>query len=309
MSRQPALRPATGSLSTLGGIACMIGGGLGLALNSAVAKFLVAAYPAGQILFVRALFIYGIIALLVWRDGGPATLRIRNYRGQTARALCLATSTYLMVVSVGLLPLGDVFAINHASPLILTAFAALFLGEGVGWRRWTAILVGFAGILIMLRPTPATFQWAVLVPLLVAFLSATRDVITRHITNTESSTAILAYTTTIVMLAGLASSVVGDWRPVPLADLYIFALAALFQGTAHFLMIETFRLAEAKIVAPFKYSSILWAVFLGYLIWNDLPDAWIACGGSLVVGSGLYILHRERRRQARAPQHRSVDVS
>lgn len=296
MSRQPALRPATGSLSTFGGIACMVGGGLGLALNSAVAKFLVADYPPGQILFIRALFIYGIIALLVWRDGGIATLRIRNYSGQTARALCLASSTYLMVVSVGLLPLGDVFAINHASPLILTALAALFLGERVGWRRWTAILVGFAGILIMLRPTPAAFQWAALVPLFVALLSATRDVITRHITNTESSTAILAYTTTIILLVGLATSVFGNWQPVAWTDLHVFALAALFQGTAHFLMIETFRLAEAKVVAPFKYSTILWAVIIGYLIWGDLPDAWIISGGAVVVGSGLYILHRQRRR-------------
>ena len=296
MSRQPALRPATGSLSSLGGIACMVGGGLGLALNSAVAKFLVADYPPGQILFVRALFIYVIIALLVWRDGGLATLRISNFPGQTARALCLALSTYLMVVSVGLLPLGDVFVINHASPLILTALAALFLGERVGWRRWGAIVAGFAGIVVMLRPTPTAFQWAALIPLFVALLSATRDAITRHITNTESSTGILAYTTTIVMLAGLATAPFVDWRPIPWSDLYIFALAALFQGTAHFLMIETFRLAEAKIVAPFKYSSILWAVVLGYLIWGDLPDAWIIGGGTIVVGSGLYILHRERRR-------------
>jgi len=300
MSRQTALRPATGSLSSLGGIACMVGGGLALALNSAVAKFLVADYPPGQILFVRALFIFVVIALLVRRDGGPATLRIRNYKGQTARALCLASSTYLMVVSVGLLPLGDVFAINHASPLILTALAALFLGEGVGWRRWAAILVGFTGILIMLRPTPAAFQWAAFIPLFVALLSATRDVITRHITNTESSTAILAYTTTIIMLVGLATAPFVDWQPISWSDLYIFALAALFQGTGHFLMIETFRLAEAKIVAPFKYSTILWAVLLGYLIWGDIPDAWIVSGGALVVGSGLYILRRERRRKESA---------
>ena len=157
-------------------------------------------------------------------------------------------------------------------------------------------MVGFAGILVMLRPTPAAFQWAALVPLMVALLSATRDAITRHITNTDSSTAILAYSTTIIMLAGLATSVFIDWQPVAWTDLHVFALAALFQGTAHFLMIETFRLAEANVVAPFKYSSILWAVVIGYLIWGDLPDAWIISGGALVIGSGLYILHRERRR-------------
>ncbi len=276
----------------------MIVGGLFLALNSTVVKFLVDDYTSAQIMVVRALFIYFIIAAFIWRDGGLATLRVRNYGGQVARALCLASSTFLMILSVERLPLGDVFAINHASPLILTAMAAFLLGERVGWRRWCAVLTGFFGVLIMLRPTAAAFQVAALLPLTVAVLSATRDVITRKISATDSSTATLAVTTTVILFAGIGLTFVTGWNPIDPADIWIFALAALFQGVAHFLMIETFRLAEAKIVAPFKYCTIVWAMVIGYLFWSDVPDAWILTGGSLVVASGLYILHRERLRRA-----------
>ena len=274
--------PSPSSISPVKGIACMIAGGLFLALNSTVVKFLVDDYTSAQIMVVRALFVYFVVAALVWRDGGVATLRVRNYGGQLARALCLASSTFLMILSVERLPLGDVFAINHASPLILTAMAAFLLGERVGWRRWCAVLTGFLGVLIMLRPTPAAFQVAALLPLSVAVLSATRDVITRKISATDSSTATLAVTTTVILVVGLGLCLVTGWKPIDPADLWLFALA------------------EAKIVAPFKYCTIVWAMVIGYLFWGDVPDAWILTGGSLVVASGLYILHRERKRRAAA---------
>jgi len=137
---------------------------------------------------------------------------------------------------------------------------------------------------------------AALLPLAVAFLSAARDAITRRISSGDSSTATLAITTGVIVLGGVAMSLVTGWVPLRAGDLWLFVLCALFQGSAHFLMIETFRLAEAKVVAPFKYTSILWAVLIGYLFWNDIPDGWILTGGSIVVASGLYILHRERQR-------------
>lgn len=107
---------------------------------------------------VRGLFVCLIVGALIVRNGGVATLKITHPFGQTARALCLASTTLLMILSVERLPLGDVFAINHASPLILTAMAAVILLERVGWRRWNAVGTGFAGVLVMLRPTAAAFQ-------------------------------------------------------------------------------------------------------------------------------------------------------
>jgi len=287
---------STFSISRFKGIVCMIAAGALLALNSTIVKFLVVDYPPGQIMVLRGLLIFLIIGALIKRDGGIATLRISHPIGQLARALCLASSTFMMILSVKFLPLGDVFAINHASPLILTAIAAIALHERVGWRRWSAVIAGFIGTLIMLRPTPAAFQVAALLPLAVAFLSAARDAITRRISSGDSSTATLAITTGVIVLGGVAMSLVTGWAPLRAGDLWLFVLCALFQGSAHFLMIETFRLAEAKVVAPFKYASILWAVLIGYLFWNDIPDGWILTGGSIVVASGLYILHRERQR-------------
>jgi drug/metabolite transporter (DMT)-like permease len=294
------------SISPIKGIACVVGGGALLALNSTVAKFLVADYPAGQIMVVRALFVFLLVAVLVWRGGGMRTLRIRSPIGQLSRALCLATTTFLMILSVERLPLGDVFAINHASPLIMTALAVIFLGERVGWRRWLAITTGFIGVLIMLRPTAAAFQIAALLPLTVAFFSAVRDVITRRISATDSSTATFAVTTTVILLAGLGLCLFNGWAPIRPEHLWLFALAALFQGLAHFLTIEAFRLAEAKVVAPFKYATILWAMAIGYVFWGDVPDAWIIAGGTIVVASGLYILHRQRRDRAKSAVRAAV---
>jgi drug/metabolite transporter (DMT)-like permease len=288
------------SISPIKGIACVVGGGALLALNSTVVKFLVADYPAGQIMVVRGLFVYLVVAAFVWRDGSIRTLRIRSPIGQVSRALCLASTTFLMILSVERLLLGDVFAINHASPLIMTAFAVVFLGEQVGWRRWLAIMMGFVGVLIMLRPTAAAFQVAALLPLAVAFISAARDVITRRISATDSSTATFAVTTTVILLAGLTLSLFSGWAPIQPKDFGLFALAALFQGCAHFLTIEAFRLAEAKVVAPFKYATILWAMAIGYVFWGDVPDTWIIAGGTIVVGSGLYILHRQRRQRSKS---------
>jgi drug/metabolite transporter (DMT)-like permease len=291
---------SSSSLSPIKGIACVVGGGALLALNSTVVKFLVADYPAGQIMAVRALFVYLVVAAFVWRDGSIRTLRVRSPVGQLVRALCLASTTFLMILSVERLPLGDVFAINHASPLIMTALAVVFLGERVGWRRWLAVAVGFAGVLIMLRPTAAAFQAAALLPLAVAFLSAVRDVITRYISATDSSTATFAVTTTVILMAGLGLSAFSGWAPIQGDDLWLFVLAALFQGVAHFLSIEAFRLAETKVVAPFKYATILWAMAIGYVFWGDVPDVWIITGGTIVVASGLYILHRHRLRREKA---------
>jgi drug/metabolite transporter (DMT)-like permease len=291
---------SSSSLSPIKGIACVVGGGALLALNSTVVKFLVADYPAGQIMAVRALFVYLVVAAFVWRDGSIRTLRVRSPVGQLVRALCLASTTFLMILSVERLPLGDVFAINHASPLIMTALAVVFLGERVGWRRWLAVAVGFAGVLIMLRPTAAAFQAAALLPLAVAFLSAVRDVITRYISATDSSTATFAVTTTVIQMAGLGLSAFSGWAPIQGDDLWLFVLAALFQGVAHFLSIEAFRLAETKVVAPFKYATILWAMAIGYVFWGDVPDVWIITGGTIVVASGLYILHRHRLRREKA---------
>ena len=172
----------------------MVGGGALLMMNNAIVKLLTDTVPVGQILFVRGLFIFIPIALLAWRAGGFGSLRIQSVAGQAWRAVLTAAATLLMTISLKLLPLADVTAITFAGPLFVTGLAAWVLGERVGWRRWTAVAVGFAGIVVMTRPTGEALRWAVFLPLGVALVGAVRDVITRRMSTTETSVSMLCYT-------------------------------------------------------------------------------------------------------------------
>ncbi|MDP6788862.1 MAG: DMT family transporter [Rhodospirillales bacterium] len=284
--------------SSLKGIACMIGAGAFLMMNNAVIKLLTATVPVGQILFVRGLFVSVPIALLAWRAGGIGSLRIQSLSGQAWRAALTAVSTLLMTNALGQLPLADVTAITFAGPLFITCLATWVLGERVGWRRWTAVVVGFTGVILMTRPTGEALRWAIFLPLGVALVGAVRDIITRRMSVTETSVSMLCYTSIGVALSGLVTWPFG-WTVLETREVGLLALAACLLGTAQFLGIECFRHAEAAVAAPFKYSEILWAVVIGALIWGHLPDAWIVAGSALVVGSGLYILRRETRRRRR----------
>ena len=276
----------------------MVGASALLMMNNAVIKLLTATVPVGQILFVRALFVSIPIALLVWWAGGLGSLRVQSFAGQGWRAALTAASTMLMTVALGLLPLADATAITFAGPLFITCLATWVLSERVGWRRWTAVIVGFTGVVLMVKPTGEAMRWAVFLPLGVALVGAVRDVITRRISITETSVSMLCYTTIGVALSGLATWPFG-WSSLEAREVALMALAACLLGASQFLGIESFRYAEAAVAAPFKYSEILWAVLFGAIFWGHLPDQWIVAGSILVIGSGLYILHRETRRRRR----------
>jgi drug/metabolite transporter (DMT)-like permease len=285
------------------GIACMLIAGVLMTCNNAILKWVTTGYPAGEVIFIRAVFIWVPISILIWRSGGVRTVRIERVGLHAVRAACLIGSAFMYVIGLRYLPLADVTAISFSTPLFVTALAPLLLGETVGWRRWSAVVVGFLGILTVARPTGDVVAAAVLLPIGSAFWAAMRDMVTRRMTATESSNAILCTTTAAVMLAGLATFPFG-WRIPEPADLGLMALGGLFSGFGHHFMIEAFRNAEAVLVSPFRYITMIWAVLLGYLVWGDLPDRWVVVGVVLVVISGMYIFQREvmrRRESATAP--------
>lgn len=286
----------SGSSAPLRGVFYMIAGGALLTANDAVMKWLTGGYPTGQIMFIRGLFAFIPIGFLVWHAGGWRRLRINNLKGQGARALLVVMGTFCFVTGLSLLPLADAISIAFAGPLFVTALAAGYLKEVVGWRRWSAVCIGFIGVLVIIRPSGEAIQWAALFPLVASFTGAVRDIITRRIASTEQSECMLIVTTGAVCLAGLATLPFG-WVAIEKLDWLLFALSGVLLGGAHFLMIDTFRHAEAALVAPFKYTTIIWAVVLGYLVWGDFPDSWTLIGASVVVASGLYILKRETRRK------------
>ena len=277
------------------GCALMTAGCAVITVNDSIMKSLSGSYPIGESIFVRGLFVCIPIALLVYRGGGLHMLRVRNPLGQLVQAMALAGSMFLFVTSLRYLPLADAIALTFAGPLMLTAAAPWALGERVGWRRRCAVAVGFAGVLIMLAPGQDGLRWVALLPLGAAFFGAVRDIVTRRLVATETSLSLTACSLGFVTLCALATAGQG-WKPMSAGDAGLLAMAGCFVGAAFVLMIEAFRHAEATIVAPFRYSSVVWATILGVILFGDWPEPTMLAGVGLVVGSGLYILHREARR-------------
>jgi len=274
------------------GIGFMLAGTFFMSLNNAVLKWLTADYPPGQILFMRASFICIPIAFFIWRAGGWHSTRVVSVKGHALRAAFTVASAFFFVNGVKYLPLVDATAVTFAGPLFITILATIILGEKVGWRRWSAVIAGLIGVLIITRPTGDVIRLAVLLPLGSAFAGAMRDVITRRLAARETSNSILVTTTAAVACAGLLTLPFGWTMPTSL-DLAIVALGGMITGCGHYCLIETFRHAEAGLVAPFKYSSILWAVGLGFFVWGDWPDMLVMVGTAILIASGLYILRRE----------------
>lgn len=273
------------------GIVLMIGGLALLTLNDALAKWLSATYPVGEIVALRSGFIVLALGLFLFWRGGPAALKPVRFRHQALRSACFIASTFAIVTALSRLPLADVVAFTFASPLFIVALAGPLLGEYVVWRRWLAVLVGFAGVLVMARPTPNAFQWAACIALTAALFSALRDLVTRHISAVESSNLIVWYSMLAAVTAGLLSILVMPWRLPSLTDTGLFAINAAFNGGAHFMMIEAYRRAEASVVAPFRYTALLWGILFGFLLWGDMPGVWLLAGAMLVMGSGLYLFY------------------
>lgn len=284
------------SISPLRGIVCMVLALLVFTLSDAVSKWLTQGYPVGEIIFLRSFFMILPVLVMVRYRREKLSLRTENWRWHMLRTMLVVVSSFLIINSVRLLPLADAIAFLHAAPLMITALAFPLLGERVGWHRWGAVLAGFAGVLIMSRPTADSFQIAVMVPIAAAAATAVRDIVTRRMSTSESTNVMLIWSTVGLTLASALTLPFGWRTPTPF-DFGLMVVTGLLVGTAHYLMVESLRLAEAALVAPFKYSSIVWGVLLGYMIWGDLPDYWIVTGSSLIIGSGLYILHREYRQR------------
>lgn len=285
----------------LRGIACVLAAGFCLTLQDAVVKWLTGSYPVGEILAIRGSFAMVFAILLVWHHGGLLALRLPHIPGQIIRIVCVVLGTFCFVTATKHLPLATTLTITFAGPLIITAMAPHFLGEQVGWRRWSAVTVGFAGVILIFRPGFAAIDWAMLLALTVAFTTAIRDVVTRRIAINSNPAGMLFFVLLSVTLAGYATLPNGWVLPTP-GDFALFAMTGTMLGVAQFLMIVAFRYSEASLLAPFKYVGIVWATVLGFLIWGDLPGRWEIAGSALIIASGLYILHRETRARRHKPE-------
>ncbi len=287
------------SSGSLRGIACMLFSGIFLTSNDSITKWLVPHYPVGEILFLQGTLIAVLVAVIM-RLRGEQLFRIVRWPAHLYRGLLYAIGSFAFVYALKYLPLAEVIAIAFAGPLFMTLFGKLLLGETVGPHRLGAVVAGFVGILIVIRPGTAAMHWAALLPLIVALSDAFRDLITRTLTRDESSLRIIFTTAIILALSGGATSL-GGWHPVRSPDLLWFGLSASSFVVAHYFMVEAFRHAQVVVVAPFRYFLIVWATISGFLFWGEVPDFAVVVGVAVVILAGIYIGIREARlgRQAR----------
>lgn len=283
--------------STTGrGILFMVASMAFLTMTDAMTKWLVASLPVGEIIALRALIaLFGLLLLaLVWHRRFP--LVRHNLPGQLLCAALVVATLFLFTTSLRYLPLAVAIVIVYAAPLFVTALAPVFLGETVGWRRWAAVLAGFLGVAVVMRPGAGALNWAVLLPFAGAFTLALRDITTRRLTATVPTLSILTVTLLLCILGGGATAL-PDWVEPNGGQLLLLTLSALLFSLGQVSMIEAFRHAEASLVAPYKYTAVLWAVVAGLIIWGEQPDHWDLAGSALIVGSGLFTLYRQRIRR------------
>jgi drug/metabolite transporter (DMT)-like permease len=264
---------------------------------------------------------YGMVLLalapvLAWkwpeRPLAPRPPRLHQLRG----ALLIFTATPV-VYALRYLSLETATAISFASPLFVTALSVPFLGEKVGWRRWAAVGLGFVGVLLIVKPGTDSFHWAMLLPLTTSLFWASGLIITRSMRGTEKPLTVLAWSTGAGFLVILPLAILKYEQPSAEEWLWLAAVAVCHLSS-QYLMIRAYMMAAASMLAPFSYTTLLWAVLIGVFVFGSLPDWLTVIGASILAGAGLYVWHRERmlaRRAARpaepelAPAESSSHVS
>ena len=281
----------------LRGAALMVAAMLGFALEDMVIKLVSERLPVSQILVYLGLSGGTVFALIVRARGERLICRELLHPGVILRNTGEILGTIGVVMALATLPLSLASTIFQAIPFVVTLAAALILGEAVGWRRWMAVLVGFAGVLIVLRPGAAAFDpntlWALLGVVGLAF----RDVITRRVPKGVSSMQLSAWAFAMIVPAGLlVMPVTGGFVDAAPVDFAMMAAATGFGVLSYYAITVASRIGEFGAIAPFRYSRIVFALIIGAVIFGERPDLPIFIGAALIIGSGLYTFGRERRR-------------
>ncbi|GEO18106.1 DMT family transporter [Microvirga aerophila] len=279
----------------LWGIALIVTSTVFFACSDVITKALASSLPAVEITWLRYVTFSLLILPLLLRKEGGTVLRSRRPGLQVLRGLGMAFSALLFISSLRFLPVADATAINFISPILITALSIPFLGEVVGWRRWTAAIVGLMGVLIVIRPGTSSFELAAVLPLLGATCWAGAAIATRMMRGTDSSVTTLSYSA-FVGAAVLSALVPFGWVTPSWPEISLGVCVGVLSTIGHWLVILAYRHASASTIAPFSYVQLLWAGALGYAAFGSMPDLWTVVGIAIIAASGLYTAYRERMR-------------
>jgi len=299
-------------MSILKAIALKVISAILFAVMSALVRFLGEKYPVGQIVFYRSAFaILPVVLIYAWRGELAAAVRTVRPLGHAGRGLISMFGMFCNFSALARLPIVDATAISFAAPLITVVLAVIFLRERVRIYRWSAVIIGFSGILVMLGPhfDLAAHSTATVTTLGLgfaiggAFCNAGSVIQTRRLTETETTSSIVFYFSLICALAGLATWPLGrlmptwglSWLAPTWPELAALVTVGLCGGLAHILLTESYRWAPASVVAPFDYTAMIWAFLLGYFFFDELPTIFVFVGAAIVAVAGLFVIWRERQ--------------
>jgi drug/metabolite transporter (DMT)-like permease len=268
--------------------------GIGLfSINDALGKWLLATYSVGELLLVRSISALILLAPFVYQAGIAAFAGAPHQPLQLLRVLLSTLEVAMFFWAVSYLPLADTVTFYLAGPIYVTALSVVLVGEQVGWRRWTAVLIGFVGVLLALRPSAATLTLPACIALIGSVFFALLMIVTRKLRDT-SNTVLVAGQILGTLLFGAAIAPFG-WVAPSLRDVALLSLFGVFSIVALACVNRSLKLAAASVVAPYQYTIIIWATVLGFLVFSDFPDAFTLCGAGIIIAAGLYIFWREQR--------------
>lgn len=289
---KPRLQPS--ALDNMRGLLLMGLGFLLFATADTQAKLLTESFHPVQIAWSRQLgLLSGVVVALAVR--GPSIFRTRHPVLQIARGGLAVISATCFIFAVKFVPLADAVAVSFVAPFMVTAMGALLLGERVGPRRWSAVVVGFLGTLIVIRPGMGVMHPAVFLVLIAATAFAARQVVSRRLASSDRTITTVAYTALASVLA-LSLPLPFLWT-TPATDMQWALLLgmAAFAAMGELLIIKSLEIAQASVLAPMHYSLIIWGTFWGWLVFDQLPDLWTWVGAAIIIATGLYLIHRERK--------------
>src|SRR5215471_7975405 len=283
-------------------IAAMVAATALFTCGDAAMKLVSANLPTGETICVRGFSSLAIVTVAAFWTGAIYRLKDALVRGMGWRSVGDVGSAVFFQAALARMPFADLMGILQITPLSLTAASALFLGERVGWRRWTAVAVGCAGAVLVIKPGSSAFNAWALLGLLSVLSGTVRDVATRRLDVALSPLLIMALSQLAVASAGLSCWAFETWQIPTSSELLALVFASVFSLTGHLCVISSLRSGEVAAVAPFRYAGIVWAILIGYAIWRQLPDGLSLAGILILVSAGLYTFYREQklRRLARA---------
>lgn len=257
-------------------------------------KWLSADYGIAQSLFFGRILAVPLAAWLALRSGGLSRLRGRRPFMHLLRAGFTISDMTMFVASISLMPLADTITIGFAAPLIMTVLSVLLLKERVGPRRWSAVIIGFVGVVIVMQPSGAGYGPPALLALGSAGSFAFVLILVRRMAATDSVPCLMFWNSSVVSVV-MAAVMVPHWRTPAGLDIAIFAVNAAAGALGQMLITEAFRLGEVSLLAPIQYTSLLWASLFGFLVFHDKPTVTLLVGAGIIIASTLYIVEREAR--------------